>query len=78
MVAKRNSLKKLLAEAAPLEEMMKKSPPLPITRMHLSDRFSKVSCQAHLCVCVCETMEMRFLANVFPRLTAPGKLWYFI
>ncbi|CDS39898.1 daz associated protein 1 [Echinococcus multilocularis] len=37
------SLERLLVDAAPLGEMMKKLPPLPITKMNLSDRFEKIN-----------------------------------
>nr|CDS15047.1 daz associated protein 1 [Echinococcus granulosus] len=37
------SLERLLVDAAPLGEMMKKLPPLPITKMHLSDSFEKIN-----------------------------------
>ncbi|CDS35519.2 expressed protein [Echinococcus multilocularis] len=42
LVAKQKSLSRLLDEAAPLKEMIRNLPPLPITQLHLSDRFSKI------------------------------------
>ncbi|KAH9285803.1 DAZ-associated protein 1 [Echinococcus granulosus] len=42
LVAKQKSLSRLLDEAAPLKEMIRNLPPLPITQLHLSDRISKI------------------------------------
>ncbi|VDK26512.1 unnamed protein product, partial [Taenia asiatica] len=58
-VSKQKSLKRLLDESAPIGEMLRNLPPLPITQMRLTDRFTMVSHQMCLCIFVCIDEHLR-------------------